>query len=219
LTLDRLQRLGIIRQQFFGSVKSEICVKSGGVAESIVEYAREIEADLIMMPTRGSGPMRRFLIGSVTAKVLHDTPCPVWTSPHPRELEPFHPYRRITLAVDYRGFPTELLIRASEIAEFFHGQLTLLSALPAHRDLGDEVIQKRRKDIADELKDQIAARNVRASIHLAEGSPGEVVRQITEIEEADLIVIGRGHLEEAMGHLWTHVYEIIRNAPCPVIAL
>ena len=35
-----------------------------------------------MMPTHGRGPFRRFVLGSVTAKVLHDTPCPVWTSAH-----------------------------------------------------------------------------------------------------------------------------------------
>jgi nucleotide-binding universal stress UspA family protein len=44
---------------------SDACVKLGGVAESIVEYAGEMKADLIMMPTRGLGPMRRFLIGSL----------------------------------------------------------------------------------------------------------------------------------------------------------
>ena len=38
--------------------------------------------DLIMMPTHGYGPFRRFLLGSVTAKILHDATCPVWTSTH-----------------------------------------------------------------------------------------------------------------------------------------
>jgi hypothetical protein len=39
-------------------------------------------ADLIMMPTYGMGSFRRHLIGSVTAKVLHDVACPVWTAAH-----------------------------------------------------------------------------------------------------------------------------------------
>jgi hypothetical protein len=43
------------------------------------------------------------------------------TSPHPRELEPFHPYRHILLAIDDRELPVELLIRASEFAESFMG--------------------------------------------------------------------------------------------------
>lgn len=220
LARDRVQMLECVQKQHFAPIRSEICVKLGGVSESIVEYAEETNADLIMMPTRGLGPMRRFLIGSVTAKVLHDASCPVWTSPHPRELDPFHPYRRVVLATDYRGLPADLLIRASEIAESLHAQLSVLTALPPEGVSGDEAVQRRDKGKADELRGQVSARKVKASIHVMEGSPGEVVRQVAEeIEEADLIVIGRGHLEESMGHLRTHAYEIICNAPCPVITL
>ncbi len=38
-----------------------------------------LELDLIMMPTHGGRHFRSLLIGSVTAKVLHDVRCPVWT--------------------------------------------------------------------------------------------------------------------------------------------
>lgn len=131
LICDHFRRLGIMQKEHFGSVETEICVKSGGVAESIVESAHEMDMPLVMMPTRATGPGRRFLIGSVTAKVLHDASCPVWTSPHPLELEPFRRYRHIALATDYREFPTELLIQAAEIAEFFQARLSVFSALPA----------------------------------------------------------------------------------------
>jgi len=217
---DRLRKLECLQKQYFGPVESEICVKSAGVAESIVDYAAEIKADLIMMPTHGLGRRRRFLIGSVTAKVLHDAVCPVWTSPHPRELEPFHPYRHVLLAIDNRELSVELLTRASELAGFLHGQLSVLRALPAHGTSGDEAVLKRTREMADALHDRIAAKGVKASVHLMEGNPGEVVRQVAEeIEDADLIITGRGHLEESMGHLRTHAYEIIWNAPCPVITL
>ena len=164
--------------------------------------------------------MRRFLIGSVAAKVLHDASCAVWTSPHPRELEPFRPYRHIVLAVDYRGWPAELLTRAAEVAGVFHARLTVLSAVPALGMAGDEAVKKRDREMAEGIQDRVAAMNVKAGVHVMEGSPGEVVRQVAEeIEEADLIVTGRGHLDESMGHLRTHAYEIIWNAPCPVLTL
>ena len=220
LVEDCLRRLQCIQQQHFGRLESEVCVKSAGVAESIVEYARETNADLLMMPTRGLGPMRRFLIGSVTAKVLHDASCPVWTSPHPCELEPFHPYRRVIFAVDYLGMGAGRLIPAAEIAEFFHAQMSVLTALPPDGTSGDESVQKRNRAVAERLREQIAARNLKASVHVMEGSPGEVVRQVAEeMEEADLIVIGRGHLDDSAGYTRTHAYEIICNAPCPVLTL
>jgi nucleotide-binding universal stress UspA family protein len=217
---DRLQALESLQKRRFCTVLSETSVRSGGVAESIVDFAGEIHADLIMMPTRGLGLMRRYLIGSVAAKVLHDATCPVWTSPHPRELDPFRLYRRVVLASHYRGLSENILTRAAAIAEAFHAQLSVLSAVPPNDIPGDEVASRRNREMADELRKQIAAANIQASVHVMEGGAGEVVRQVAEeIEEADLIVIGRGHLEETMGQLQTHAYEIICNAPCPVITL
>ena len=225
LVRDRLQRLACIQKQHFASAPSEICVKLAGVAESIVEYAGETHADLIMMPTRGLGPMRRFLIGSVAAKVLHDARAPIWTSPHPRELEAFHPYRRVVVAVDSLALPVDVLERGAAIAAAFGAQLSVLRALPPNgghqnRVSGDEAVRTLSRAGGRELRDQLSKMNIKASVHVMEGSPGEVVRQVAEeIEEADLIVIGRGHLAESMGHLQTHAYEIICNAPCPVITL
>jgi hypothetical protein len=40
-----------------------------------------------------------------------------------------------------------------------------------------------------------------------------------EIEEADLIITGRGPTDETKGHVHSHCSEIIWNAPCPVITL
>jgi len=96
----------------------------------------------------------------------------------------------------------------------------VLTALPPNGTPGDEAVQKRNRSIAQRLRDQIKQRNVKASVHVMEGNPGEVVRQVAEeIEEADLIIIGRGHLENTTGYTRTHAYEIICNAPCPVITL
>ena len=56
----------------------------GDAALEIVQTAQEEKADLIMMPSH-SFTFYQFLLGSVTAKVLHGTECPVWTGPHVQE--------------------------------------------------------------------------------------------------------------------------------------
>ena len=53
----------------------------GDVALAIVQTAQDEKADLIMMPSH-SFTFYQFLLGSVTAKVLHGTECPVWTGAH-----------------------------------------------------------------------------------------------------------------------------------------
>jgi len=54
----------------------------GDPAQEIVKTARDWNADLITMSTHGHGVFYRFLLGSVTAKVLHESHCPVWTGAH-----------------------------------------------------------------------------------------------------------------------------------------
>ena len=82
----------------------------GDPATVIVDYARDHEADLIMMPTSGLGRFRRMLLGSVTAKVLHDTAVPVWTGVHAEELAAHSPDRwkhvLCALGDDARDLPT-----------------------------------------------------------------------------------------------------------------
>ena len=36
---------------------------------------------------------------------------------------------------------------------------------------------------------------------------------------SDLVIIGRGVLQERLGRLRTHAYEIIRESPCPVLSI
>jgi len=217
---ERLNTLRQFQATHFSSVDSDVLVRSGGVAEQIIDVATEKDIGLIMMPTHALGRRRQFLIGSTTAKVLHDAPCRIWTSPHPRELEPFRPYRRIVLAIDYRHLSSALLSRASEFADCFGASLSVFSAIPAAHGVDHEQMQKLKKDLESKLASHLTQCKAGASIRILEGNPGDVIWEVAEeIEKADLIITGRGRLDEAAGHLQSHNFEIIWNAPCPVITL
>src|SRR6478752_4285129 len=66
---------------FEGCPANLVC-QMGDPAREIIRFAAENQVDLIMMPTAGCGRFRRLLLGSVTAKVLDEVNCAVWTDAH-----------------------------------------------------------------------------------------------------------------------------------------
>ncbi len=52
-------------------------VQVGDPAEEIVDLARLEGYEMIVMGSRGLSPVKELLVGSVSNRVLHTTPCPV----------------------------------------------------------------------------------------------------------------------------------------------
>ena len=93
-------------------------VETGDPATAINEYAEAHKVSLIIMPTHGYGTFRRLLLGSVTAKVLHDAKIPVWTAAHaPEASHRAHPQpRHIVVALALRPESRETMAVALELA-------------------------------------------------------------------------------------------------------
>jgi nucleotide-binding universal stress UspA family protein len=54
---------------------------AGGAAHAIAEAAKDAGADLIVVGTRGQGPISGLLLGSVTNRLLHVASCPILAVP------------------------------------------------------------------------------------------------------------------------------------------
>ena len=52
-------------------------LREGPEAESILNFAKNSQADIIVMGTRGMGALKGLLLGSVSRKVIHYANCPV----------------------------------------------------------------------------------------------------------------------------------------------
>ena len=50
---------------------AETSVRSGDYADEIIEAAESAGADMIVIGSRGLGPVKRTVLGSVSQKVLH----------------------------------------------------------------------------------------------------------------------------------------------------
>jgi len=196
-------------------------------AKKIVEYAGSQHVDLIMMPTHGYGPFRRLLIGSVTAKVLHDASCPVWTAAHAPDVAPdiLSQPRRIACAVDLGPQSSGILSWAGRLSWEFGAPLTVIHAIasldPRLEDYG--LSPEWRCHVINEAKAELSrlveTAGAHAEIRMEIGPVVSAVAEAAKDARADLLVIGRTIHDGTAGRLPTNAYAIIRESPCPVLSV
>lgn len=64
-------------------IKTGTIIEIGTPFTEIVQTAKELEIDLIIMATHGQGVVRHMLLGSTTEKVVRKAPCPALVIRHP----------------------------------------------------------------------------------------------------------------------------------------
>jgi len=207
-------------------IGGRILVVDGDPARCMIEAATQKAADLILMPTHAHGAFRRFLLGSVTAKALHDAECPVWTGVHSRN-RPFEIPERFTkaiCAVDSDSSFIPLIRRGMEIAAALGAQIKIVHAIPAADETSDNLGEIEVRHYLFRLAkmsfdDLLCRAELNVDISLVGGPIATVVREAALREHAELVIIGRGQTREGLGRLGTHTYGIIRHSPCPVLSI
>ncbi|HXX82158.1 MAG TPA: universal stress protein [Thermodesulfovibrionales bacterium] len=195
----------------------------GDAAYEIVQTAQEEKADLIMMPSYGH-TFSQFLLGSVTAKVLHGTECPVWTDAHVehssgKELA----IRNVLCAVDLSSCDYRSVSWAVQITAEFDACLTLVYVTAGvemwgpggnyvNPDLKDALIDNATRQMAKLQKDM----GIKADVFIGSGDVPKVLSQAAKQTKADLLVTG---CRPYGGHLRTHGYSIICAVPIPVLSV
>lgn len=212
-------------QAFDGLTVTKV-LEVGDAAETITRYAEQNEIDLIVMPTHGLGTFRWLLLGSVTAKVLHDARCPVWTTVHSeaRFLAASNEIHMIICAIDLYSEPVRVIQAASDMAAKYGAVVRLVHAIGApEAKPGSNIDPGLKQFLFDTAQEQILSCQKDAGTHwemcILSGAVSHVVRDAALQADADLVMIGRGHLPHHFGRLRTNVGAIIRESPCPVLSV
>lgn len=209
----------------FPGVHAE-CIAELGEPGSVIRNTVEHQgADLVMLATHGFGPVRRFLLGSVTAKVLHDVSAAVWTGIGSQfeEHPPRIPYQSILCALDESEEAEGVVRAAAALACSYKASLHLIHIVetpPAAIELDFALYRKDLMDAADvKLRELKSALGIQAPHVVLDAAIPDGIRHEAIHRNADLIVTGRGHAQATFATLWSRLYPTIRESPCPVLSI
>jgi len=219
------KRLRDFAAEMFPSQHVEAIAEEGDPASVIHKVVQHQGADLVMLPTHGRGAVRRFLLGSVTAKLMHDLTTVVWTGVHSAvaEHQPGIPYRSIVCALDKSDEAEGVLRSAAAFADSYGAKLLLVHVVetpPGAWDVDFEPYKKDLMDAADQWLGEIKRTVGRDVPHnVVDAAMADGIRQSAIEKKADLVIVGRGHAQGAFGRMWSRLYPVVRESPCPVLSI
>ena len=213
---------------------AETMVRVGNVVHEILSVAEEIDADLVVLGSQGTGMARRFLLGSVSARVLERSGCsvvivkktagdqvsvidPGKSSPH-----------RILLAYDHSDIARHALSLCSSLPLAADSHISVVYVMPLITAYRQDVRQhlnsiwlQKKQTMQQALESTVASlqwptSNVETELREADNISDEI---LTAAEQAgsDLIMVGckdRGKIRSFLHGSITR--RIARHAQCSV---
>lgn len=201
----------------------------GDEAGAIVDAAQTENVDLIVMSSHGYSGFTRWMLGSVTEKVLHSAPCPVFVVQSPQ------PVSHVLITLDGSPLAEKALAPGIELAQRFGAKVTLLQVnallpfgygeplasewaeLDTTQGLFDQM-HKSSETYLVEIAGRHHSQNLPIEIKVIDGLTVTSILDFVESANVDLVVMsthGRSGLRR-----WLYgsvTAKVLRSAPCSML--
>ncbi|HKO91122.1 MAG TPA: universal stress protein, partial [Polyangiaceae bacterium] len=183
-------------------VQLQTRILSGSLPGTLSEHAAETHAGLLVVASHGRTGISRWLLGSVSERLLRSAPCPVLivrggsASDHPR-------LRRVLVAVDLSEHSRHALEVAGKVASGFGAALEVLYVWAApfydaaehfDADLFERIRQSARAELDAFVASAGLPPDVAVSVSIASGTPAQKLGERLQADAPDLLVLGsHGH--------------------------
>ena len=211
------------------AVPVEVEVREGAPAQVILQCAAELPADLLVVGSHGRGGFEKWVLGSVTERVLRKARGPVLTVPA-RGALPAGPalFGTVLWATDFSTTATAALEYGVALAGPDRSRLLLVHVTShepqpgrpgAPPDLATELQQRAREWLCRAVPED-ARRRLAVEAIVTAGKPDREIVRIAAERGAELIVMG-AQGADALDHLifGSTAQRVLRSAPCPVLTV
>jgi nucleotide-binding universal stress UspA family protein len=200
-------------------------VLKGDPAREIVDTAERENVGMIVMASHGYGAIDRFIVGSVTIKVLHHSSCPVWTGIHLDDDGQNREFaiRNVLCAVDFSPLSVATVRWAQDMATELGAQLTLAHVTPSVEIYGPggfHVLPQMKEELVSSATRMISKlqeeAGTKAEVFIGSGDVPKMLSEGIKKTDADLLVM---RCRSRGARLGTHGYGIIRESHIPVVSV
>lgn len=209
-------------------VPVETAVMQGDPAATIADYAEEYGMDIVVMPTHGRQGVERFLLGSVTERVINATDVPVLALNPDRDEGAGYPCQEVLAPTDGSRGAALAVAEGAAVAAATGGRLHLLHVVETE-SLGLDVRSVVEDDVLEERAGELLAAARETALEsglgddavtetVAEGRPHREIRDFVETNDVDLLVLGsHGEAEFSRYVLGSVTSKLLRTSPVPVL--
>lgn len=211
-------------------------LRAGRPAQEILDTAREVEADLIVIATHGYGGFKHFRLGSTAEKIIRHAPCPVLvvraSAQAPIKTEKGRlALEKILVPVDFSECAREGARYASVFATQVGADLLLMHVIRpsdymaagrsvAGPDWPPAVLRAalEAEDKLDEIANFLPLTNISAETAVEVGEPAPKLAEASAQPDVGLVITsthGYSGLRHAL--LGSIAEELVRTARCPVL--
>lgn len=209
-------------------VSVEQAVRTDIPHKAILQYATEQDIDLIVMGTHGRTGVERYLLGSVTEKVVRLSDVPVLTVKAVDDGEVTYPYTSILVPTDGSEGAEAAIGPAIDIASTYDARLHALSVIDTMSmgvDIRSAGILDALEESAQSAVETIEEQATQASVSAVEtaiehGNPHRGIRSYVDDHDIDLVVMGTHGRSGIERYLLGSVTEkTVRTSPVPVMTV
>ena len=209
-------------------VSSETDVVQGNPAPTIVDYAERYDQDLVVMPTHGREGVSRYLLGSVSEKVVRLSTGPVLTArTQPDETFAF-PYENVLVPTDGSEPATAAAEHTLSLAASLDATVHVLSVVE-DTGLGLDVRsttagtdhERAATDAVESVVSAAESHGVTDTVtHVEHGTPVEAILDCIDANDIHAVGMGttgrRGTDRILLGSV---AEKTVRSAPVPVLTV
>ena len=204
-------------------IEVETAVRTGDVDDELKTSIAETANDFMVMGTHGRRGFERWIMGSVTERILRHAPVPVLilSDAHADLRVPPH-IREILVTTDFSKGTNDAMSYALSLAQEADAEVTLLHVvrqLPERakpvKPLAEVLGEHLDSLVPDEDRDWC---KVRSKIEI--GTPYQRIIAATENSDVDLLVMnihGKGMVDRAL--MGSTAERVIRAVTCPALAV